>query len=126
MATKKVLILGAAGKDFHTFNCVYRERPDRGEVVAFTATQIPWIGNRSYPAVLAGEQYPEGIPIFDESELENLVKKFNVDECLFAYSDVSYDYIDKMRQRCEAAGRVASKRSTPTNKKGRLLRVVLF
>jgi predicted GTPase len=104
MAPKKVLIIGAAGKDFHTFNCVFREHPENGEVVAFTAAQIPWIGNRPYPAVLAGPHYPKGIPIFDESELENLIEKYKVDECLFAYSDVSYDFLDKMRARCEAKG----------------------
>jgi predicted GTPase len=104
MAAVKILMLGAAGKDFHTFNCVYRGQKDKFEVVAFTATQIPWIGDRVYPAVLAGEGYPNGIPIRDESELENLVKKHKVDECVFAYSDVSYDYIEKMRKRCEAAG----------------------
>jgi predicted GTPase len=104
MAAKKILILGAAGKDFHTFNCIYRGKRDEFEVVAFTATQIPWIEDRVYPAVLAGEGYPDGIPIEDEDDLEELVKKFGVDECLFAYSDVSYDYIDRMRKRCEAAG----------------------
>ena len=104
MSNKKILILGAAGKDFHTFNCVFRGKRDQFEVVAFTATQIPWIEDRIYPAVLAGPGYPDGIPIRDESELEDLVRKFKVDECVFAYSDVSYDYIDKMRKRCEAAG----------------------
>jgi len=104
MAAKKILILGAAGKDFHTFNCIYRGKRDEFEVVAFTATQIPWIEDRVYPAVLAGEGYPDGIPIEDEDDLEKLVKRFGVDECLFAYSDVSYDYIDRMRKRCEAAG----------------------
>lgn len=104
MTAKKILILGAAGKDFHTFNCIYRGRRDEFEVVAFTAAQIPWIEDRIYPAVLAGEGYPDGIPIEDEDDLEELIKKFEVDECLFAYSDVSYDYIDKMRRRCEDAG----------------------
>ena len=104
MAAKRILILGAAGKDFHTFNCVYRGERDKFEVVAFTATQIPWIEDRVYPAVLAGDGYPNGIPIRDESELEDLVKKYKVDECVFAYSDVSYEYIEKMKKRCEAAG----------------------
>jgi len=104
MAAKKILILGAAGKDFHTFNCVYRGKRDRFEVVAFTATQIPWIEDRVYPAVLAGDGYPNGIPIFDEDDLEKIVAKYKPDECVFAYSDVSYEYIDKMKARCEAAG----------------------
>jgi len=101
---KKILILGAAGKDFHTFNCVYRGRRDEYEVVAFTATQIPWIEDRNYPAVLAGEGYPNGIPIEGEDDLEKLIEKHGVEECVFAYSDVSYEYVDKMRKRCEAAG----------------------
>jgi len=104
MATKRILILGAAGKDFHTFNCLYRGKRKDYEVVAFTATQIPWIEDRVYPPILAGEDYPEGIPIKDEDELEEIVKESKVEECLFAYSDVSYEYIDKIRQRCESAG----------------------
>ena len=104
MAAKKILILGAAGKDFHTFNCVFRGKRDLYEVVAFTATQIPWIEDRTYPAVLAGEGYPDGIPIRDEDELEKLVSEHGVEECVFAYSDVSYDYIEKMKKRCEATG----------------------
>ncbi|MCK4720626.1 GTPase [bacterium] len=101
---KKILILGAAGKDFHTFNCVFRGKRDEFEVVAFTATQIPWIEDRIYPSSLAGDGYPDGIPIEDEDDLEKLVKEFGVEECVFAYSDVSYDYLDKMRVRCEDAG----------------------
>jgi len=104
MAAKKILILGAAGKDFHTFNCVFRGKKDQFDVVAFTATQIPWIVDRSYPASLAGDGYPDGIPIFDEDNLEEIIKKYRPDECVFAYSDVSYEYTEKMRARCEAAG----------------------
>jgi predicted GTPase len=104
MAARKVLILGAAGKDFHTFNCVYRGKRDQYQVVCFTATQIPWIVNRKYPAVLAGEGYPEGISIYDEDEVVDLIRKFGVEQCVFAYSDVSYKYIDKKRKLCENAG----------------------
>ncbi|MCX6646038.1 MAG: cyclic 2,3-diphosphoglycerate synthase [bacterium] len=104
MAAKKVLILGAAGKDFHTFNCVFRGKRDEFEVVAITATQIPWIEDRVYPASLAGDGYPNGIPIRDEDDLEKLIKKYGAEECVFAYSDVSYEYIDKMKKRCEDAG----------------------
>jgi predicted GTPase len=88
----KVLIMGAAGRDFHNFNTYFRGN-EAYEVVAFTATQIPYINDRKYPAALAGELYPEGIPIHDESELADLVAKFAVEEIVFAYSDVPYDYV---------------------------------
>ena len=104
MAAKKALILGAAGKDFHTFNCVFRGKRDEFEVVAFTAAQIPWIVDRQYPASLAGDGYPDGIPIEDEDDLEKLIKELGVEECVFAYSDVSFEYIEKMKKRCEDAG----------------------
>jgi len=104
MTAKRIIILGAAGKDFHTFNCVYRGKREQFEVVAFTATQIPWIEDRVYPHVLAGEGYPDGIPIEDEDDLEKLVEAHKVEECVFAYSDVSYDYLEKMRKRVEATG----------------------
>jgi predicted GTPase len=83
---KKVLIMGAAGRDFHNFNVVYRDNSNY-EVVAFTATQIPDIAGRKYPAVLAGRLYPEGIPIYPEEELVDLIKKHNVEEVVFSYSD---------------------------------------
>ncbi len=89
---KRVIIMGAAGRDFHNFNVVYRNSEDY-EVVAFTATQIPNISGRKYPAELAGELYPEGIPIYDEKELPQLIKKYGVDEVVFSYSDVSYGYV---------------------------------
>jgi len=94
MATKprKVIILGAAGRDFHNFNCVYRDNPDY-QVVAFTATQIPDIEGRKYPAVLAGKLYPKGIPIFAEEELPVLIDQHEVDEVVFAYSDVTYEHV---------------------------------
>jgi predicted GTPase len=104
VAPKRILILGAAGKDFHTFNCLYRGKRDEFDVVCFTATQIPWIEDRIYPPSLAGEGYPDGIPIEDEDNLVDLIKKHRIEECLFAYSDVSYDYIDIRRKLCEGAG----------------------
>ncbi len=89
---KKVVIMGAAGRDFHNFNVVYRDNEDY-EVVAFTATQIPNISGRKYPAELAGRLYPNGIPIYDEKDLPDIVKKYDVDEVVFSYSDVSYNYV---------------------------------
>lgn len=90
MARQKVVIMGAAGRDFHNFNLIYRDNPDV-EVVAFTATQIPDIEGRVYPAALAGELYPEGIPIYAESSLPELVRDKKVDLVVFAYSDVKYE-----------------------------------
>jgi predicted GTPase len=84
--------MGAAGRDFHNFNVYFRDNPDY-QVVAFTATQIPNIEGRRYPAVLAGSLYPEGIPIYPESELKELIKKFEVDQVIFAYSDVPHEYV---------------------------------
>lgn len=92
MAKRKVVIMGAAGRDFHNFNCLFRNNADV-EVVAFTATQIPDIAGRVYPAVLAGSLYPKGIPIFTEDELERIVKEHNVDEVWFSYSDVQHQYV---------------------------------
>ena len=89
---KRVVIMGAAGRDFHNFNVFYRDNEEY-EVVAFTATQIPNISGRKYPAELAGGLYPDGIPIYDEKDLSDIVKKDNVDEIVFSYSDVSYPYI---------------------------------
>jgi predicted GTPase len=89
---KRVLIMGAAGRDFHNFNTVYRDK-ETYEVVAFTAAQIPDITDRKYPAVLAGKLYPDGIPIYDEKNLEELIIDLKVDDVVFAYSDVSYEYI---------------------------------
>jgi predicted GTPase len=89
MAVKKILIMGAAGRDFHNFNVVYRDNKDF-EVVAFTAAQIPDIHGRTYPPVLAGKLYPKGIPIYSEDDLVKLIEKFKVDEVVFSYSDVPY------------------------------------
>ncbi len=92
MARKKIIIMGAAGRDFHNFNTTFRTDDDV-EVIAFTATQIPNIDGRRYPAELAGANYPYGIPIEAEEELPDLIKKHQVDEVVFSYSDVPYDYI---------------------------------
>ncbi len=92
MKRKRVLIMGAAGRDFHKFNTQFRDK-EEFEVRAFTATQIPDINDRKYPAELAGKLYPAGIPIYDESELQGLIKKEEIDTVVFAYSDVSHEYI---------------------------------
>ena len=92
MAKRKVVIMGAAGRDFHNFNCLFRDNPEV-EVVAFTATQIPDIEGRVYPPSLAGKLYPKGIPIFPESDLEKLVKENAIDDVWFSYSDVPHQYV---------------------------------
>lgn len=103
MEKKNVLIMGAAGRDFHNFNVFYRDNEEYN-VVAFTATQIPNINDRLYPAELAGKLYPKGIKIYDESELENLIKQFNVQEVVFAYSDVPFNYVMTKASIVNAAG----------------------
>jgi predicted GTPase len=103
MAKKKIIICGAAGRDFHNFNVVYRNNSEY-EVVAFTATQIPDIDGRVYPAQLAGNGYPNGIPIVNESELAPLIKKHNVDEVVFAYSDVTHQHVMHIGSIAMAAG----------------------
>jgi len=100
---KNVIIIGAAGRDFHNFNTYYRGNPDFN-VVAFTAAQIPDIYGRKYPAELAGNLYPNGIPIYAESELPELIKKFKVDVCNFAYSDVPYKRVMNMSALVNACG----------------------
>ena len=92
MQKKKVIIMGAAGRDFHNFN-VYFRNSDAYEVVAFTATQIPGIEGRVYPTELAGPSYPKGIPIYPEENLPGLIKQQDIDEVVFAYSDVSHEYV---------------------------------
>ncbi|MEM3769814.1 MAG: cyclic 2,3-diphosphoglycerate synthase [Candidatus Bathyarchaeia archaeon] len=92
MTKTKVIIMGAAGRDFHNFNVYFRDN-DAYEVVAFTATQIPGIEGRIYPPELAGKNYPNGIPIYPEEELARLIKDFDVDQVVFAYSDVSHEYV---------------------------------
>jgi predicted GTPase len=103
MTKTRVLIAGAAGRDFHNFNVFYRGRADC-EVVGFTATQIPNIDGRVYPAELAGEAYPEGIPIVPESDLEQIVRDREVDEVVFAYSDVTHQHVMHIGSRALAAG----------------------
>ncbi|MGB9586457.1 MAG: GTPase, partial [Anaerolineales bacterium] len=92
MTSTRILIMGAAGRDFHNFNVFYRNNPDV-EVVAFTATQIPNIEGRVYPPELAGDRYPKGIPIFPENDLVKLIKEKKVDQVVFAYSDVPHEYV---------------------------------
>ncbi|MBV6478811.1 MAG: hypothetical protein HGGPFJEG_01568 [Ignavibacteria bacterium] len=99
----KTIIMGAAGRDFHNFNVVYRNNPAY-EVVAFTATQIPYIENRNYPPVLSGKLYPKGIPIFSEEKLFELIKKHKIDEVVFSYSDVTFNYIMTKGAMINAAG----------------------
>jgi predicted GTPase len=97
------LIVGAAGRDFHNFNMVYRDN-ELYNVVAFTAAQIPDIAGRKYPASLAGKLYPKGIPIHAEADLEKLIVKHNVQEVVFAYSDVTYEHVMSIGSRATAAG----------------------
>ena len=99
----RTIIMGAAGRDFHNFNVVYRDNP-RYEVVAFTATQIPNIDGRKYPASLAGQLYPKGIPILAEEDLRNIITKHKVQEVVFAYSDVPYNYVLDRASIVNAAG----------------------
>ena len=103
MARKNVLIMGAAGRDFHNFNVYFRDNKDYN-VVAFTATQIPNIEGRTYPKQLAGKLYPNGIKIYEEKELENLIKKLKVDEVVFSYSDVPFEYVMTKASIVNAAG----------------------
>jgi predicted GTPase len=103
MSRTRVLIAGAAGRDFHNFNLVYRDRPEF-EVVAFTATQIPNIDGRRYPPELAGSLYPDGIPILPESALEQLVREHEIDSVVFAYSDVTHEHVMHIGSRALAAG----------------------
>jgi predicted GTPase len=99
----KVIVIGAAGRDFHNFNTVYREDPET-EVVAFTAAQIPDIAGRVYPPSLAGKFYPNGIAIEDEANLDKLIKEKNVDECVLSYSDLSYEYVMHLASRVLSCG----------------------
>jgi predicted GTPase len=103
MARRRIVIMGAAGRDFHDFNVAYRGDPDV-EVVAFTATQIPGIADRRYPPELAGERYPAGIPILAEAELERIIRDERVDTVVFAYSDVSHETVMHAASRALAAG----------------------
>ena len=100
---KNVIIIGAAGRDFHNFNTYFRGNEDYN-VVAFTAAQIPDIDGRKYPAELAGDLYPDGIPIYDEAELPVLIKKLNADDCVFSYSDVTYQKVMSISAIVNTAG----------------------
>ncbi len=114
MSKKKIIIMGAAGRDFHNFNVLYRNNADV-EIVAFTATQIPDIDGRKYPTELAGKLYPKGIPIYDEKQLVELIKKHKVDEVIFSYSDVPYQYImEKAAVVMSAGARFAVEGGEPT------------
>ena len=99
----RIIIIGAAGRDFHNFNTVYRKDPNT-EVIAFTASQIPDIAGRKYPAALAGEYYPNGIQIFAEEELERLIKEYNVNECVLSYSDLPYSTVMHIGSRVMMCG----------------------
>ena len=103
MSKKNIIIIGAAGRDFHNFNTVYRENDDYN-VVAFTAAQIPDIDGRKYPAELAGDLYPDGIDIYAEERLPELIEAFDVDECVFAYSDVTYEDVMSVSAVVNASG----------------------
>jgi predicted GTPase len=99
----RVIIMGAAGRDFHNFNVFWKHQPDL-EVVCFTAAQIPDIAGRVYPAVLAGPQYPQGIPIHPEDRLDDLIREHRVDQVSFSYSDVSHEFVMHQTCRVNAAG----------------------
>ncbi len=103
MSRKNVIIIGAAGRDFHNFNTYYRNNPDYN-VVAFTAAQIPDIDGRKYPKELAGKLYPAGIQIVAEVNLPELIKKHKVDDCVFSYSDVTYQKVMSLSAVVNAAG----------------------
>lgn len=103
MKAKRILILGAAGRDFHNFNVICRGNPEYS-VVGFTAAQIPGIANRRYPAELAGALYPAGIPIFEENDLEHLIDEHEIDAVVFSYSDVSYQNLMHLASRVVATG----------------------
>ena len=103
MAQRNVIIIGAAGRDFHNFNTRYRD-DESSKIVAFTATQIPDIEGRRYPPDLAGPSYPDGIPIYPQEDLARLIGELNVDECVFSYSDVSYQHVMGVSAIVQAAG----------------------
>lgn len=103
MEPRRVIILGAAGRDFHNFNTYFRNNPAY-KVMSFTATQIPDIDGRKYPAELAGNLYPQGIPIYSEQELPQLIEKFQVNDCVFSYSDVPYSRVMSVGAQVNACG----------------------
>ncbi len=103
MSRTRVIIMGAAGRDFHNFNVAFRDN-DAYEVVCFTATQIPGIEGRRYPPELAGSLYPDGIPIYEEKDLPQLIAEYDVDQVVFAYSDVPHEYVMHRASIVNAAG----------------------
>src|SRR5690606_34092847 len=103
MKRKNIIIIGAAGRDFHNFNTYYRNKEEYN-VVAVTAAQIPEIDGRKYPSDLSGALYPNGIPIYSQDQLPELIKELQVDECVFAYSDVSYEAVMGVSAIVNAAG----------------------
>ena len=103
MTVQRVLIMGAAGRDFHNFNTFFKNSPDY-DVKCFTATQIPNIQDRRYPPSLSGKRYPEGIPIFPEKDLTELIKKFNIDLVVFSYSDISHEFVIQQASLVMSAG----------------------
>jgi predicted GTPase len=103
MGVERILIMGAAGRDFHTFNVYFRDRPDY-RVVGFTAAQIPGIENRHYPPALSGSRYPDGIPIYPEEKLESLIRNERIDQVVFAYSDISHLKVMHLASRVLASG----------------------
>lgn len=103
MSKVKTIIMGAAGRDFHNFNLIYRDN-DKYEIVAFTATQIPDIDGRKYPAELAGKLYPNGIPIHDESDLQQLIEDNNIEEVVFSYSDILHEDVMHKASKVIAGG----------------------
>jgi predicted GTPase len=103
MKPRNVIIIGAAGRDFHNFNTCYRDNP-ACNVVAFTAAQIPDIAGRRYPPALAGRRYPRGIPVFAEAELPDLIRRLAVDDCVFSYSDIPYQHVMEVAAVVQAAG----------------------
>ncbi|MGA9572591.1 MAG: hypothetical protein WBS20_01455, partial [Lysobacterales bacterium] len=100
---KNVIIIGAAGRDFHNFNTCFRDNGNYN-VIAFTAAQIPDIDGRKYPAELAGDLYPDGIPIYAEADLTDLIRDAHIDDCVFSYSDVTYQKVMSMSALVNAAG----------------------
>lgn len=103
MSTKNIIIIGAAGRDFHNFNTFFRDNEDYS-VKAFTAAQIPDIDGRKYPEELAGKLYPEGIPIYSEAKLPELIKELSIDDCIFSYSDVPYEKVMAVSAIVNASG----------------------
>ncbi len=103
ISRERVIIAGAAGRDFHDFNCAFRDN-EQVEVVAFTATQIPNIEGRLYPPALSGALYPEGVPIYPESQLPELIREYRVNQVILSYSDISHEYVMHLASRVLAAG----------------------